>query len=261
MAQTAEQTFPTFDLTGKRALVTGATKGIGHHAALSLAHAGADLFLTGRDVDQLDEVRAEVRELGRDAEAAPAELADIDAVRRLAEQALESLGGVDVLVNNAGLAHIESFLDTTVEAWDETLDVNLRAPYFLAQTVARHMVDNGTEGSIINISSAAALGALDGHGAYCSSKAGLLLATKVMALELGPAGIRVNAICPTVILTPMAEQVWGDPAKGDPMKARIPLGKFGYPPDVSGAVVFLASDASRMVTGAEMRVDGGYHAV
>ncbi len=261
MAANSSDHYPSFDLSGKRALVTGATKGIGRHAALSLAHAGADLFLAGRDADELAALAGEVRALGQRAETAQAELAEVAAVRRLGAGAVETMGGIDVLVNNAGIARIEPFRETTVEAWDETLAVNLRAPFFLAQVVARAMIAAGRGGKIINMASQAGLVALEGHGAYGASKAGLLLATKVMALELGRYNIQVNAICPTVILTPMGQQVWGDPAKRDPMLAKIPLGKFGVPRDVSGAVVFLASDASNMITGTEIVIDGGYTAI
>ncbi len=261
MAEQVPDSFPSFDLTGKRALVTGATKGMGHHAALSLANAGADVFVTGRDRAELAETEAAIKSMGRRVASAPADLADPDAVERLGAQALEAMGGLDVLVNNAGVAHIEPFTETSLSAWDDTLSVNLRAPYFLAKVVARSMVEAGSGGSIINISSQSGITALEGHGAYCASKAGLQLATKVMALELGPQNIRVNSICPTVILTPMAEQVWGDPAKGDPMRAKIPLGRFGHPPDVSAAIVFLASDAAHMISGTEIVIDGGYTAV
>jgi len=261
MAVNSSNHYPSFDLSGKRALVTGATKGIGRHVALSLAHAGADLFLAGRNADELVELAAEVRAIGRRAETAQAELAEVDAARQLGAAALETMGGIDVLVNNAGIARIEPFLEATLEAWDETLDVNLRAPFFLTQVVARAMIAAGRGGKIINMASQAGLVALEGHGAYCASKAGLLLATKVMALELGPYNIQVNAICPTVILTPMGQQVWGDPAKRDPMLAKIPLGKFGVPGDVSGAVVFLASNAANMITGTEIVIDGGYTAI
>jgi len=261
MTADASVRYPTFNLSGRRALVTGATKGIGRHAALSLAHAGADLFLSGRDTRELAEVAVEVRALGRRAEAAPADLADVEAVQRLGAAAIDAMGGIDILVNNAGISSPEPFLETTVEAWDATLDVNLRAPYFLAQVVARAMVAAGRGGKIINISSLSGLVAIADHGAYCASKGGLLLATKVMALELGRHNIQVNAICPTVILTPMGERVWSPPEKRDPMLAKIPLGRFGVPYDVSGAIVFLASDASNMITVSEIVIDGGYSAI
>lgn len=261
MAASSQPQFPSFDLSGKRVLVTGASKGIGRHAALSLAHAGADVFLSARNQAELDMLAQELRALGRRAETFAAELADLEQIQRLSEAALAAMGGIDVLVNNAGIARIEPFFEVSPAAWDETMDVNLRAPLFLAQSIARHMVARGQGGKIINIASQAALVGLEGHAAYCASKSGLVLLTKVMALELGRYNIQVNTVCPTVILTPMGEQVWGDPAKGDPMKAKIPLGKFGYPVDVSGTIIFLASNASAMITGTEIVIDGGYTAI
>src|ERR687885_2635747 len=173
MAANASDQYPSFDLSGKRALVTGATKGIGRHAALSLAHAGADLFLTGRDADELAGLAAEVRAMGRRAETAQADLAEVAAARRLGTAALETMGGIDVLVNNAGIARIEPFLDTTVDAWDETLDVNLRAPFFLAQIVARAMIAAGRGGKIINMASQACPLGPEGPGADGESEAGV----------------------------------------------------------------------------------------
>ncbi len=252
---------PAFDFHGRRALVTGATKGIGRDAAVQLAWCGADVFMTGRDPEALREVEDEVRAAGRRAASAVAELARAEDVLGLAARAHAELGPIDVLVNNAGLTHVEPFLDTTWEHWDEILDVDLRAPVFLAREVARSMVEDGRPGAIVNVSSVAGLAAIDGHTAYSAAKAGLLMATKTMALELAPANVRVNAICPTVILTPMGEEVWGDPAKGDPMRAKIPLGRFGHPHDISHAILYLASDLSGMVTGTHLVVDGGYTAV
>jgi NAD(P)-dependent dehydrogenase (short-subunit alcohol dehydrogenase family) len=252
---------PSFDLGGRRALVTGATKGIGRDAAVMLARAGADVFVTGRDAADLREVEDEVRAIGGRAGSAPAELGRPEHVEQLAARAHEAFGGIDVLVNNAALTYVEPFLETRWDHWDEILDVDLRAPVFLAREVARKMVADGRPGSIVNVSSVAGLAAIEGHTAYAAAKAGLLMATKTMALELAPANVRVNAICPTVILTPMGERVWGDPAKGDPMRVKIPLGRFGHPPDISHAILYLASDLSGMVTGTELVIDGGFTAV
>jgi 2-deoxy-D-gluconate 3-dehydrogenase len=251
--------FPSFSLAGKTALVTGASRGIGEHAALSLAHFGADVVLTGRDRQALDGVAEEVARLGRRQWVLEADVADTGAAIAMAREAVRLTGGVDILVNNAGLSHPESALDTREDHWDETLDVNLKAPLFISQQVAPRMVERGG-GKVIMISSAAGLTGLTEHAAYCASKGGLIQLTRVLALEWAQHNICVNAICPTVILTPMGEQVWGDPAKADPMKAKIPLGKFGYPVDVSGAIIYLASPASDMVTGAVLPIDGGFTA-
>ena len=249
--------FPTFSLSGNIALVTGASRGIGQHAAVSLANAGADVVISGRDEAALADTASAIEGLGRRQWAIPADLADTASVVALGERALASAGGVDILVNNAGISFPESALDTTEAHWDSTLDVNLKAPLFLSRTVAPSMIARGG-GKVIMMASAAANTGLADHAAYCASKGGLLLLTQVLALEWAAQGINVNAICPTVILTPMGEQVWGDPAKSAPMLAKIPLGHFGYPVDVSGAVVFLASSASDMMTGSAITIDGGY---
>ncbi len=251
--------YPSFDLTGKRALVTGASKGIGFHAALSLAHAGCDLAVTGRDEEGLAQVAAGVRELGRRAHVLVADLADTAAAVGMAREAERLLDGVDILVNNAGLSYPESALETTETHWDTTLDVNLKAPLFISQQIAPGMIRRGA-GKIIMICSNAGLVGLADHAAYCASKGGMIQLTKVLAIEWARHGINVNAIAPTVILTPMGQQVWGAPEKRDPMIAKIPAGRFGMPVEVSGAILFLASDASSLMHGETMVVDGGYTA-
>lgn len=253
--------FPSFDLAGKKALVTGATKGMGRHAAIALAHAGAEVFLSGRNEGELAECAEEVRALGQRAETQTAELADVDAVRRLGEAAIETMGGIDVLINNAGIALLEPVLDVTVEKWDAQLDVNLKAPFFLAQTVARDMVESGRGGKIINIASTAGLIGVPEHAAYCASKGGLLTLTKTLAFELGPHNIQVNAICPAIVMTPMGRQVWDHPGVREEALEKMPVGRFGKEVDVSAAVVYLASSASDWMSGSQLVVDGGLTAV
>ncbi len=253
--------FPSFDLAGKKALVTGATKGMGRHAAIALAHAGAEVFLSGRNEGELAECAEEVRALGQRAETQTAELADVDAVRRLGGAAIETMGGIDVLINNAGVALLEPVLDVTVEKWDAQLDVNLKAPFFLAQTVARAMVESGRGGKIINIASTAGLIGVPEHAAYCASKGGLLTLTKTLAFELGPHNIQVNAICPAIVMTPMGRQVWDHPGVREEALEKMPVGRFGKEVDVSAAVVYLASSASDWMSGSQLVVDGGLTAV
>jgi 2-deoxy-D-gluconate 3-dehydrogenase len=251
--------FPDFRLTGKTALVTGASKGIGRHTALTLAHAGADVILTARDEPGLQETAGQIRSLNRKAEIITADLAHPEEIRALARQALQKSNGIDILINNAGISFPESALETKLEHWDLTLEVNLRAPFLLSQLIGRHMIEKGG-GKIINIASQAGIVALADHAAYCASKAGLILLTKVLAVEWGPHNIQVNAVAPTVILTPMAEKAWADEKKSQAMLAKIPLGRFGKPVEVSGAVLFLASSASDLVTGEVLVIDGGYTA-
>lgn len=249
-----------FSIEGKRALVTGGSKGIGLEVAKVLAHAGADVAVVGRDQSGLAEAKAAVEAAGRECLVIEADFGTVEGPRQAGETALAHFGVVDILVNNAGIARIDSLVDMSVESWDETQAVNLRAPFILAQTLVSKMMAQKS-GKIINVSSQAGVVAIDGHASYAASKGGLNMLTKVMAAEWGPYNIQCNAVAPTVILTPMAEQVWGDPAKGDPMKAKIPLGRFGYPVEVADLVLFLASPASDLITGDIILIDGGYTSI
>lgn len=251
--------YPDFSLEGKRALVTGASQGIGRHVALSLAHAGVDVVVSSLPQQELSEVAEQIRAEGHRAWAITADLAYPDQVKALGEQALEVAGGIDILVNNAGISILESALETSQEAWDATMAVNLRAPMLLSQVLAPRMMEAGG-GRIIMMSSQAGIIGLHNHAAYCASKAGLINLTRVLALEWSGSGLTVNAIAPTVIMTPMAEQAWADPVARQAMLERIPRGRFGYPLDVSGAVLFLASPAADLITGHTLVVDGGYTA-
>ncbi len=177
----------------------------------------------------------------------------------MAEAAVAEAGGIDILINNAGISFPERIVDLDVAHWDTTIAVNLRAPALTTKVVARGMVERG-RGVIVNISSNACMAGIDEHAAYCASKFGLDGLTKVMAVELGPHGIRVNAVAPTVVLTPMGTQVWGDAAKADPVKAKIPLGRFLEPKEVTDVVLFLASEAAAMIHGETILIDGGVNA-
>ncbi len=234
---------------GKRALVTGAGKGIGREIVKLLTQCGASVVAVSRTQADLDSLKAETG-----CEVILADLTQTDESRRAAKAA----GDIDLLVNNAGIAVIQPFLEASVEGWDETMAVNLRSAFLISQIIARGMVHRGKGGAIVNVSSQASMAAIHGHAAYGASKAGLDHLTRVMALELGPHQIRVNAVNPTVILTPMGEKVWGDPVKSAPMIAKIPLGRFGYPNHVAQAVAYLLSDQADMITGATLPVDGGY---
>jgi NAD(P)-dependent dehydrogenase (short-subunit alcohol dehydrogenase family) len=248
-----------FRLDGKRALITGATKGIGADIARTFAAAGATLVLSGRDEAELAAAQTALAdEFGAEIDTAAVDLAHPDGPGRLAELAVAAFGGLDILVNNAGISHPQPVIDTDPELFDVTMAVNLRAPALLAAAVGKAMVDQGTGGSIITVASAAALAPLPDHYAYCASKAGLVMATKVLARELGKHGIRANSVCPTVVLTDMGQRVWGEEAKAAPMLARIPLGRFAVPREVSDTVLWLASDAAAMITGVDIAVDGGY---
>ncbi|MHA1565728.1 MAG: SDR family NAD(P)-dependent oxidoreductase [Alphaproteobacteria bacterium] len=249
-----------FSLTGRRAFVTGASKGIGLEICAVLADAGADIVAVARDIDGLANARKIVEDAGRQCLTVEAEMASVESTRAAARQALDHFGTIDILVNNAGTAKPDSIQDTTVEDWDRIMAVNLRAPFLLAQALGPKMIEQN-RGKIINISSQTGVVAIDDHSAYASSKGGLNALTISITCEWAKHNIQCNAICPTVILTPMAAEVWGDPAKGDPMKAKIPAGRFGQPQEVADLVLFLASSASDMINGDTIMVDGGYTAL
>lgn len=242
------------NLQGKRALVTGAGKGIGREIVKVLRACGVtDIVAVSRTKADLDSLARE--EPG--CRTIAADLADVEAAREAAEHA----GPVDLLVNNAGISFPQTLLDTTVDAFDHTMAVNVRAVLVMTQVIARGMIARGKGGAIVNVSSQASMVGIADHAAYCASKGALDQLTRVMALELGPHQIRVNAVNPTVTLTPMGEMAWGDPKKSGPMLAKIPLGRFAKPHHVAHAVAYLLSDAADMVHGVTLPVDGGFLAV
>ena len=246
-------------LEGRRALVTGATKGIGLEACKVLADAGADIAAVGRDEKGLAEVTAAVQAIGRRCVPIAADLSTLEGPKEAAAKALAAFGTIDILVNNAGVTTIKSIIDTPDEDWDWVNNVNLRAPFLLAQALAPNMIKQKL-GKIINISSQSGVVALQDHSAYGASKGGLNMLTKVMTIEWAKHNIQANTICPTVILTPMGEMVWGDPAKGEPMKAKIPAARFGKTVEVADLILFLASSASDLINGQDILIDGGFTA-
>jgi NAD(P)-dependent dehydrogenase (short-subunit alcohol dehydrogenase family) len=245
-------------LSNCRALVTGGARGIGAAISQRLAEAGADVVVSGRAKAELDAFAAGlVERTGRKVVGIPADLAEPSAPDRLAERAWAAFDGLDLLVNNAGIAITGPAAELRAADWDEVLAVNLRAPALLAARIGTRMADAGG-GRIVTIASVAGLRALREHYSYCASKAALIMATRVLALELGARGVRANSICPTVVLTEMGTKVWGDEAKSAPMLARIPAGHFAQPVDVAEAVLYLASPAGEMINGTELVLDGGY---
>jgi NAD(P)-dependent dehydrogenase (short-subunit alcohol dehydrogenase family) len=234
---------------GQRAVVTGAGKGIGREISLLLASLGARVVALSRSQDDLASLAKQIP-----CEAVVVDLADAGAARRAAERA----GPVDLLVNNAGISVPQSFLETSAEAFDRTMAVNVRAALVVSQVVARGMIERKRGGAIVNVSSQASMVGLRDHAAYCASKGALDQLTRVMALELGPHNVRVNAVNPTVTLTPMGQMAWGDPAKSGPMLAKIPLGRFAKPLDVARAVAYLLSDQADLIHGATLPIDGGF---
>jgi NAD(P)-dependent dehydrogenase (short-subunit alcohol dehydrogenase family) len=245
----------SFDLSGRLALVTGAGRGIGEACALGLAEAGADLVLVSRSRDDLEQVAHRAEALGRRAQVAPCDVTSADEVGALAAE----VGRVDILINSAGTNIPEPFLEVSEGTFDALIAVNLKGTFLMSQAIARPMAERG-EGSIVNISSQ--MGHVGGpnRAAYCASKHGVEGLTKAMALDLAPQGVRVNSVAPTYIETPMTRPFLADPQFHANTVSRIPLGRVGQVGDVVGAVVYLASPAAALVTGASLLVDGGYTA-
>ena len=247
------------DLRGRNAAVTGAGKGIGRATCIELARAGANIFAISRSPSDLESLEREIAPTGVRFVHAVTDLRELTAIRRSVDHAESTLGPIDILVNNAGIA-ITSPAEFVSEAeWDAVQDSNIKSAFFCSQAFGHAMLGRG-RGRIVNITSQAGVVGLVDHAAYCASKAALGMLTKVLAIEWGPRGITVNAIAPTVVLTPLGQRVWGDPAKGGPMLAKIPVGRFGQPEEVAFMVAYLASDMAAMINGETILIDGGYSA-
>lgn len=247
---------PGFDLTGRRALVAGASSGIGMACAVALAEHGAAVTLAARSGDKLREIMAAMQSQSWQADVMELDVSDIAATR----SAVAEQGPFDILVNSAGLARHTPALDTGETDFDAVADLNIKGAYFLTQAVARGLIDAGKPGSLINISSQMAhVGGID-RAVYCASKHAVEGFTKAMAIEWGKSGIRVNTICPTFILTPLTQPTFNNPERAAWIMDKIKLGRPGTVEDVMGAVVFLASDSAALITGSALMVDGGWTA-
>jgi NAD(P)-dependent dehydrogenase (short-subunit alcohol dehydrogenase family) len=249
-----------FSLKGRKALVTGASKGIGAEICAVFAEAGADIVALGRDAADLAATADAVRAHGRRCLTLTAELASPTGPMTACEAALQAWGTIDILVNSAGIAHVAPAVDFLTPDWDEMMAVNLRAPFLTARTLAPAMIAQRW-GKIINISSQTGVIALEDHVAYATSKGGLNALTKSLCAEWARHNVQVNAICPTVVMTPMGKTIWGPPEKGDPFRNATPARRFAEPVEVADAALYLASDASAMVNGALLMVEGGFTSV
>ena len=247
---------PSFRLDGRRALVSGASSGIGEAAAVALAEAGAEVTLVARRVEKLQALAGAMTAEGWRAVPLALDITDLEA----AEAAVAASGPFDILVNSAGLARHAPATETTLADYDEVTDLNVKAAYFLTRNVARGLLNAGRPGSLINISSQMAHISGPSRSVYSATKHAVEGFTKAMAIELGPKGIRVNTICPTFVRTPLTEPILADQRTIDWVKTKIKLGRLGEVEDMMGAVVFLASDASALVTGTALMVDGGWTA-
>jgi NAD(P)-dependent dehydrogenase (short-subunit alcohol dehydrogenase family) len=253
---TALPATPSFRLDGRRALVTGAGRGIGRAAAAALAAAGAYVVLAARSLAEIEEVVGQIRDSGGVAEALPLDVMDLAATAR----ALARQQAFDILVNNAGTNRPKPFIEVMPEDYDAVMDLNLRAAFFVAQAVAKGMITASLQGSIIHLSSQ--MGHVGGaqRTIYCASKAAIEGLSKAMAIDLAPYGIRVNTLCPTFIETPMTATYFADESFRREVLGRIKLGRFGRVEDLMGAIVFLAGDAAALMTGSALIVDGGWTA-
>ena len=249
-----------FDLSGKKALVTGAGRGIGKAVALGLARAGADIGLVARTESEIKAVAGQVNEIGRQAAVAAADLTVTADIPALVSGLAGELGGIDILVNNAGTNIPQDSVDVTEAAWDQVMAINLKSCFFMAQAVGRVMIEQGRGGRIINMTSQTGSVALIKRAAYCASKAGLNLVTKVLAMEWGPHEILVNAVAPTFVETEMTKPMLADPQFREYALAKNVLKRFGTTEDVAGAVIYLASPAANLVTGHILMVDAGWTA-
>ena len=247
---------PGFRLDGKRALVTGAGRGLGLAAAAALAEQGAHVVLAARSAAELDEAVEAIRHIGGAAEALVLDVSDKAAV----DAAIAAARGLDILVNNAGTNRPAPFADVSEADFDAIFGLNVRAAFFVAQAVTRRLLAEGRPGSIIHVSSQMGHVGAANRTVYCASKHALEGLAKAMAVELGSSGIRVNTVCPTFIETPLTEPFFADPAFKSSVLSKIKLGRLGRVEDVMGAIVFLASDASALVTGTALKVDGGWTA-
>ncbi|MFN3835202.1 MAG: 2-dehydro-3-deoxy-D-gluconate 5-dehydrogenase KduD [Glycocaulis sp.] len=246
----------SFSLTGKTALVTGANTGLGQAIAVALAEAGADIAAVGRS--SAAETGKMVEATGRRFAEITADLGDTSVVGRVVDEAVAALGGVDILVNNAGIIRRNDALDFTEDDWDQVMNVNLKSLFFLSQAVARHMVDKGKGGKIINIASMLSFQGGIRVASYTSSKSGVAGLTKLLANEWASKGINVNAIAPGYFATNNTDALRADETRNREILARIPAGRWGDPSDLGGAAVFLASQAADYVHGTVLAVDGGW---
>jgi 2-deoxy-D-gluconate 3-dehydrogenase len=246
-----------FSLAGKKALVTGASRGIGQVIAVAFAEAGADVALTARGADGLAVTAKEVRDLDREAVTIPADLTSQDAAAAVVTEAIDRLGHLDIVVNNAGGSNFAvPFLEMRLSGWEKVLRLNLDATMWICQAAGAHMTARGS-GSVINVASVAGLAAAPFLAPYGAAKAAVVSLTKTLASEWGRAGVRVNALCPGWTATELNRNLWDSPDGGQATIANVPMGRWGKAEEMAAPAVFLASDASSYMTGQVLAIDGG----
>jgi NAD(P)-dependent dehydrogenase (short-subunit alcohol dehydrogenase family) len=248
---------PLFDLTGKKAFVTGASRGIGQAIAVALAGAGADLALVARSEDGLAETAEQVTALGRKAFVIPADVTQQEPVAAAVAGAIDQLGYVDIVVNNAGgSSFMVPFLDLRLTGWDKLIRLNLDSAMYVCHAIGPHLVERGS-GSVINVASVAGVSAAPFLAPYGAAKAGLISLTKSLAVEWAAQGVRVNALCPGWTATDLNRNLWEDETAGPATVATVPMRRWGRADEMSGPAVFLASEASSYMTGQVLLIDGG----
>ena len=249
---------PSLSLKGKTAIVTGGRRGIGKFIALLFAEAGADVTLA--DIvsdDELEAAAQEIQKLGRHGLAVQVDTTRKTDVDNMVQQTVKELGGVDILINAAGISTRSTPMEISEEDWDRVMDIDLKGCLLCAQAAGKRMIDQGRGGSIINLTSVAGIKAVTTRAGYASAKIGLIMLTRHLALELAPHSIRANAIAPGLVLTELTRDMWGDPEVKKQMDAMVPLGSWAEPIDIANAALFLASDAAGYITGITLPVDGG----
>jgi NAD(P)-dependent dehydrogenase (short-subunit alcohol dehydrogenase family) len=244
-----------YSLSNRVAVVTGAANGIGQAIALYFAKKGATIVCVDIS-NSVKEVEQSIKDLGGKAISIVADLTDNAAIANVISVCESTFEKIDILVNCAGVVYLDDAENLSEEAWDKTMAVNLKAPFMMAQAVGKTMIKNGG-GKIVNLASSGAVVAFDKHVAYCASKGGIVLMTKVMAIEWAEYNINVNAISPTIVMTALGKKAWAG-EKGENMKKEIPTGRFCMPEEVAAMAAYLASDAADMVTGTNMVIDGGF---
>ncbi len=251
--------YPSFDLKGRVALITGASKGIGYDLAKAVAHSGAKVVVGARNQPALNTLVKEIDSEGGQAHAVVLDMRSLDSIRQAVDETIQHFGRIDILINNAGLGYNHDAVDVTEADWDEMMDVNLKGMFFMCQAAGKQMIAQGY-GRIINMSSQAGQVGILRHVVYSTGKGGVNQLTKVLALEWAAHNITVNAVAPTFIRTPGTAERLDTPEFAADVLSRLPIGRVGTTTDVAGAVIYLASPAAELVTGTILLVDGGWTA-
>jgi 2-deoxy-D-gluconate 3-dehydrogenase len=247
--------FEIFSLEGKKAFVSGASRGLGREIALTLAEAGADVTLAARTVPALEETAETIRKMGREALVCPMDISKIDDTEKVVDDAVEAFGRIDILINNAGIAVERPIIEMTAETWDRVMNVNLRGHVFCTKAVGKHMIEN-RYGKVINIASILGMVGVAYNSPYAASKGGLIQFTKSLALEWARYNIQVNALCPGYLLTDLNREFFETP-RGQKVINKIPMRRAADLKEIRGVTLLLASDASSFMTGSVVVVDGG----